>query len=341
LYSFLWKPLEKWLKGVTTIYYAPAGGLHKINFDAIAVNKDEILGDRYRLVRLGSTRSLLSRERNSTIMNRSAYLFGDIQYSPDSSEIVKSRKAETGRTSEKSPDNPSGTKEYTAEPWSELAGTGAEIAEIKATLSRNNFITKEFTRKNASESLFKSIGKTGESPSVIHLATHGFFYPRAHSSGKKRYSEIQSGNNPVIVKNSDPMFRSGLLLYGGNYYWLNGEPYNEEGEDGLLMAFEISQMNLSRTELVVLSACETALGDIKGHEGVFGLQRAFKVAGVRYLIVSLWEVPDQSTADFMNKFYRNWIELKLSIPDAFRKTQKQMRATYRNPLDWAGFILIE
>ena len=137
------------------------------------------------------------------------------------------------------------------------------------------------------------------------------------------------------------MFRSGLLLYGGNYYWLNGEPYNEEGEDGLLMAFEISQMNLSRTELVVLSACETALGDIKGHEGVFGLQRAFKVAGVRYLIVSLWEVPDQSTADFMNKFYRNWIELKLSIPDAFRKTQKQMRATYRNPLDWAGFILIE
>jgi CHAT domain-containing protein len=92
---------------------------------------------------------------------------------------------------------------------------------------------------------------------------------------------------------------------------------------------------------VVLSACETGLGDIQGNEGVYGLQRAFKIAGVKYLIMSLWQVPDEQTAEFMKQFYQNWLEKGMTIPDAFRLTQHEMRERFINPYGWAGLVLIE
>ena len=100
-------------------------------------------------------------------------------------------------------------------------------------------------------------------------------------------------------------------------------------------------MNLSNTELVVLSACETGLGDIQGNEGVFGLQRAFKIAGAKYLMMSLWQVPDEETKEFMISFYKNWLIKKHSIPNAFRKTQQEMRKRFEDPYKWAGFVLVE
>jgi CHAT domain-containing protein len=110
-------------------------------------------------------------------------------------------------------------------------------------------------------------------------------------------------------------------------------------EDGIATAYEISQLNLSNTELVVLSACETALGDIKGSEGVFGLQRAFKMAGVKKMIVSLWQVPDKETAELMAGFYNYWLGGKM-IKDAFIQAQADMRKKY-SPFYWAAFVLIE
>ncbi len=100
-------------------------------------------------------------------------------------------------------------------------------------------------------------------------------------------------------------------------------------------------MTLSGTELVVLSACETGLGDIVGNEGVYGLQRAFKIAGAKYLIMSLWKVDDRSTQAFMTSFYRHWLMEKKTVPEAFRSTQLEMRAKYSGAYDWAGFVLIE
>jgi CHAT domain-containing protein len=137
------------------------------------------------------------------------------------------------------------------------------------------------------------------------------------------------------------MIRSGLIMAGANYAWEHGQPPAPEQEDGVLTAYEISQMNLSNTELVVLSACETGLGDIQGNEGVYGLQRAFRIAGAKYLIMSLWQVPDQQTMEFMSTFYRFWLDEGMSIPDAFRKTQEVMRELFVSPYAWAGFVLIE
>ena len=108
-------------------------------------------------------------------------------------------------------------------------------------------------------------------------------------------------------------------------------------------------MNLSNTELVVLSACETGLGDIQGNEGVYGLQRAFKIAGAKYLIMSLWQVPDKQTSLLMTTFYKKWLEAegpdkganKMSIPDAFHAAQKELREIGLDPYQWAGFVLVE
>ena len=129
-------------------------------------------------------------------------------------------------------------------------------------------------------------------------------------------------------------------MAGGNSAWQGIQP-PEGREDGILTAYEISQMNLSNTELVVLSACETGLGDIQGNEGVYGLQRAFKIAGVKYLIMSLWQVPDKQTSLLMITFYKKWLVEKMTIPNAFHAAQKQLRDGGLEPYYWAGFVLVE
>ena len=136
------------------------------------------------------------------------------------------------------------------------------------------------------------------------------------------------------------LLRSGLIFSGANYAWQNGSnPYEEE--DGVLTALEISNLDLSNTDLVVLSACETGLGDIEGSEGVYGLQRAFKMAGVDLIMMSLWEVPDKETSEFMNVFYTNWLSGQ-EVRTAFRNAQLEMSTIYKDhPEKWAAFVLFE
>jgi CHAT domain-containing protein len=144
----------------------------------------------------------------------------------------------------------------------------------------------------------------------------------------------------VFQQADNPLFRSGLLFAGANAAW-NGKFTEGQEEDGILTAFEVSNLYLPNTKLVVLSACETALGDIKGSEGVYGLQRAFKMAGVKNLVMSLWKVPDEATSDFMQLFYKNMFQGK-PIDLSFYETQKQMKNKYRNePYQWAAWILVK
>jgi CHAT domain-containing protein len=109
--------------------------------------------------------------------------------------------------------------------------------------------------------------------------------------------------------------------------------------NGIVTAQEISNLNLLNTDLVVLSACQTALGDINGSEGVYGLQRAFKMAGVKKLLMSLWEVPDAETAELMQLFYSNVFKGE-TYYTAFRKAQLALKAKYKDPTKWAGFVLV-
>jgi CHAT domain-containing protein len=131
--------------------------------------------------------------------------------------------------------------------------------------------------------------------------------------------------------------RSGLVLAGGNDVWVKTEKGSTD--DGVLTAQEVTQIDMRKNDLVVLSACETGLGDIKGSEGVYGLQRALKMAGVKFIIMSLWQIPDKETVEFMSAFYTNLLKDK-EIKKAFYGAQKEMRAKY-DPYYWGAFVLME
>ncbi|MBK8562631.1 MAG: CHAT domain-containing protein [Saprospiraceae bacterium] len=346
LYELLWQPLEKALEGKKTLYFAPTGLLHRINLGAIPINDETTIADRFGLVEMGSTRQLIVGSHQSAVGRRGAALFGGVQYEMDSTAIVAANSQiqtdllasrSTGSRglsfSETDASQRGGT-------WSYLKWTDMEVAAIE-TILKNASITCNLSKGyEATEEAFKSIGIGIPSPTVLHIATHGYFFPDVKSGANTPSSE--AGKGEAAFKTSEhPMIRSGLLLAGANHAWQTGQPLHPDLEDGILTAYEISQMNLQNTELVVLSACETGLGDIQGNEGVYGLQRAFKIAGAKYLVMSLWQVPDQETSVFMTQFYRHWLEDKMTIPDAFRAAQKEMRERFINPYQWAGFVLVE
>ncbi len=349
LYNLCWKPLDSVLQGVKTVYYSPSGLLHQINFDAIPLENNIMLMDRFNLVRLGSTRSLVVPDLTKVNATNHVVLFGGIQYDLDTTQakVDSSFDIPYGTSPEISFAYTNRSVSQKGDNWNYLPGTEKEVKEVANIIYRSKNPMQVYMGNLASEESFKMIGKDKESPKVLHLATHGFFFPDPKDKSRKPsvYSEEQS-----VFKISDhPMIRSGILLSGANYAWKNGKPFHERMEDGILTAYEISQMNLSNTELVVLSACETGLGDIQGNEGVYGLQRAFKIAGAKYLIMSLWQVPDKQTSMLMTTFYRKWLEAegpdkgrkKMSIPDAFHAAQKDLRDMGLDPYQWAGFVLVE
>jgi CHAT domain-containing protein/tetratricopeptide (TPR) repeat protein len=346
LYDLIWKPLEPMLAGIKTVYCAPSGLLHRLNLAAIPTPEGKVYGERRQLVVMGSTRSLavgtkasqLAVGNGSQTSSNDAYLAGGIRYDSDSTVIAYANRGATSRSIERNPlafqpDSLSitrgGVLDY-------LPATAAEVQEIGQTLRYVSIETKVDTGFYATEESFRQLGVGKPSPRIIHLATHGYFFPDPAVSKK----HLAIGSEPVFKMSEHPMIRSGLIMAGAKQAWLTGK-HPEGLEDGILTAYEISQMNLSGTELVVLSACETGLGDIVGNEGVYGLQRAFKIAGAKYLIMSLWKVDDRSTQAFMTSFYRHWLTEKQTVPQAFRSTQLEMRAKYSGAYDWAGFVLIE
>ncbi|MCE7926706.1 MAG: CHAT domain-containing protein, partial [Haliscomenobacteraceae bacterium CHB4] len=168
-----------------------------------------------------------------------------------------------------------------------------EADNIQSLLQKAGFQADVRKGYAATEETFKQLGKDKPSPRILHISTHGFFFPDPKENPKSAIHNPQS-EAPVFKISDHPMIRSGLILAGGNHAWKTGQPLGNR-EDGILTAYEISQLDLRNTDLVVLSACETGLGQIEGNEGVYGLQRAFKIAGAKNLVMSLWQVPDYQT----------------------------------------------
>lgn len=356
LNQLIYQPLKEVLTGIKTIYFAPSGELHRLNLSAIQLDETTTLADQFQLIRMGSTRQLVSKKNQAMVANQDATLFGAIQYdaSPLPSEALKKNTTinSVQFTEESISTNFQKRGKSNAFPftnvdstlrggnWQYLKWTEVEVDGIELILEDANMKIAVKKGKDASEEAFKAIGEEGDSPKILHLATHGFFFPDPEKTvnGGRR---MDGAHEPVFKISDHPMIRSGLVLAGGNHAWKTGKPIKEGMEDGILTAYEISQMNLSNTELVVLSACETGLGDIEGNEGVYGLQRAFKIAGAKYLIMSLWQVPDFQTQELMTAFYINWLEEKMEIPQAFRAAQKELKERYPLPFSWAGFVLVE
>ncbi|MCX6330771.1 MAG: tetratricopeptide repeat protein [Bacteroidia bacterium] len=339
LYDLIWKPLESSLKNTETVYYSPVGMLNLISFDAIPCPDNKYLSDKYKMVAVTSTREVI--RKNNEIFHSSGNLkvvfYGGINYDSDTSTM----KAATSRYL--SPDSAGKNRYMNNDPargssFAYLDGTLAEVKEIENILTRNKINTVSFTGDNATEESFKSFNNLN-SPALLHIATHGFFFPEPVKMDKE--SEPKAIKSGSTIRSSDnPLLRAGLIFAGGNHAWKN-QPLPQNVEDGILLASEVSEMYLPNTQLVVLSACETGLGEIRGTEGVFGMQRVFKMAGVNYMIISLWQVPDYQTSELMDKFYENWISGK-KIHDSFRNAQNFMKEKYHNsPSAWAAFTLVE
>ena len=174
-------------------------------------------------------------------------------------------------------------------------------------------------------------------PGVLHLATHGFFEPDQQTKNEHRET-----NAPSSLE--DPMLRSGLFFAGANSH-LSGGATAVDLDDGVLTAYEASQLNLQGTELVVLSPCETGLGNVTAGEGVFGLRRALQVAGAESVMMSMWAVPDKETQGLMTLFYTEWLSGKdkhEALRDAQMEMRKRLKARYGKDLPqyWGAFVLV-
>jgi CHAT domain-containing protein len=170
------------------------------------------------------------------------------------------------------------------------------------------------------------------SPKIFHIATHGLYRPSEEVTLEK---EIQGGE-ALLTQN--PLMRTGLLLKGAGDL-LEKTDYNYNMESGILTAHEAMSLNLDKTDLVVLSACETGLGDLEAGEGVYGLQRAFLVAGAKVLIMSMFKVDDDATQKLMLKFYQKWLNSN-NLRQSFIEAKKELRVEYPEPIYWGAFMMI-
>lgn len=347
LHQLLWSPLDKLLReqGVKTVYYAPTGLLHRLNLSAIAEGKSGArLADTYKFVPMGSTRQLsVSQSVERPIQLNGALIYGGVHYEMDSSAITIAN-ASLNATAQDTTGGLFGfayqTEAQRGENWDYLPGSEKEARYLDSLLRHQGINTTLRLGYQATEESFKQIGQNGPSPSLLHIGTHGFFFPDPQDTSRRRAT--LSGDEPVFKISEYSMIRSGLKFAGSKYAWKNGHPLPGGHEDGILTAYEVSQMNLSNTQLVVLSACETGLGDIRGNEGVYGLQRAFRIAGAKNVLMSLWKVPDDATEKLMTRFYSNWLAEKKPLRESFEEAQKWLRGQkgLENPYYWAGFVLV-
>lgn len=311
LYNLLWRPLEPYLSQAKRVYFSPDGLLHRIAFAAIPIGKDKLLCDKYELVQVSSTLQV-ALPQNASRAPISIAAFGGINYNAGLSSAKNVAAVERGINSS----------------FGYLPYTLKEVNSIKKRSLNYGAKPIVFAGNDATEEAFRKLGGTA-SPQILHFATHGFVLPNIQQQA--------SGNLPAFKMSENPLLRCGLVMTGGNKGWLAST--GKSDEDGILTGLEISNVQLPNTELVVLSACETGMGKIEGNEGVFGLQRSFKLAGAQFVMASLWQVPDKETTLFMDTFYTHFLAGK-SIRESFLKAQQYMRKSYP-PYYWAGFTLIQ
>lgn len=330
LYQLVWAPINKYLKDIQTVYYSPFASLNTISFAAIPITDKEVLSDKYRLVQLNSTKSLIENKEQKISQSDPIVLYGGIAYQADSTTLRMQLNKKT------LPNEISKTGSYHADAgqtWNYLPFSEDEVEQIKNSGSKNNFEVTLLSGEQATEESLKEM-QGSHSPAVLHIATHGFFFPDPSQQKVKNATDQN-----VFKYSANPLMRSGLFFAGAYYTWTKNRPFKGL-EDGIATAYEIANLYLPNTQLAVLSACETGLGDIKGSDGLWGLQRAFRIAGVKNLVMSLWKVPDQETAEFMSLLYEN-IFHQQNISDAFTAAQTAMKNKYRNdPFKWAAFILV-
>ncbi|CAN5627351.1 hypothetical protein BH23GEM9_BH23GEM9_05140 [soil metagenome] len=304
-------PVLERLPGCTRLYIAPDGDLSTLPFDALPLGEAGYIIDAYRISYLGSGRDALRLGRPAGPAG-DAIVFSDPLFDLGQESVAGFEPAH---------------------PFEPLPGAREEAEAVGALLG--GWI---YDGADASERNLEAVA----SPLVLHLATHGFFLPDpAHEAQPDEEAPLVGSlamRFDRLAQVPNPMLRSGLALAGANVWSQGGTPQPEVG-DGILTAEDVAGLDLLETQLVVLSACETGLGDVHVGEGVYGLRRAFIVAGARTLIMSLWKVPDEETRELMETFYRELLEEGRSRGAALHEAQHALRRRYPDdPFVWGAFI---
>jgi CHAT domain-containing protein/Tfp pilus assembly protein PilF len=327
-YAFIWKPLEKYLNGVRKIYLSPDGILNQFSFGVLVDEEGKFLIEKYELRYVSSIKDIL-RESEVKSQNKTALLIGNPKYLFDT---VKTQIQKENLTTPLAlRDSPSPYSELS--PLPELIGTEVEVKAIANILKAKNWKAQSFLGYAATE---EAVKKT-RSPRVLHLATHGFFLTLSDFEQAELF-DTSKCKGPAVKTN--PMYRSGLFFAGAD-----NKEKSVLNDDGIFTAYEATNLDLSGTELVILSACQTGLGDIKTGEGVFGLRRAFQIAGAEAIVMSLWSVPDKETEELMVIFYKKWLGGKDKYM-AMREAQNEMREIVKkrygndNPFYWGAFVMV-
>lgn len=314
--KIIWKQIsDNAGEGVKNIYFAPDGPLYKIPIEYLPDFEypNTNISKRWNIYRLSSTGELALKYRRDKRIN--AAMFGGMDFNELSGENSSVDSASTRKV---------GIDElFLSESGlrggvNNLPGTLVEINNISEVLANSKVDYAEYVGKEANEDKFKSI--SGIPVSLVHIATHGFYWTQTDSRKLRKISFLENVNESETEDYA--LTRSGLLFSGANKV-LTGQKIPIGKEDGVLTALEISSLDFSTVDMLVMSACETGLGDITS-DGVFGLQRGFKKAGVNTMLMSLWKVDDKATQMLMTKFYEYFLSGKSKF-ESLRHAQKYVR----------------
>jgi len=331
-YDFYWRPIAEKTKQYEKLYFSPDGIYNQISVNALLnTESGKYVLEEQNIELLTNTKDLIAYRENKTNSNLASApaLFGFPNYNKGLDEAEENNKNVATNIVENASLNRGlrgSLQRYIRGNAlvTELPGTKEEINKIGSIYSNSDLDQpKTFLQNEADELQIKSV----ENPQVLHIATHGFFL-----------EDNESTNNEEDKYSDNPLLKSGLIMAGANSFISSGLNQNAR-QDGILTAYEAMNLDLSDTELVVLSACETGLGELKNGEGVYGLRRAFQVAGADAIIMSLWSVDDQATQELMTNFYQNWIGGQDKLT-AFKNAQQTIKDNYESPFYWGAFVLI-
>jgi CHAT domain-containing protein/tetratricopeptide (TPR) repeat protein len=325
-YSFknYFEPLADALKkyNITKFYFSPDGVYNQININTVQNPfTQKYLLDEYDITLLTNTKELLEpSKKDQTVQDPILIGFPKFNLAKTTTEAA----AKPARTRGGITRGMRGLMRLMrgSEGISELPGTQKEISEISKLFAKQPTI---YLEQQATEDVTKQVNN----PAYLHIATHGYFLEDEES--------LAGGNNKQYVAN--PLLKAGLIMAGAENFLRTGEPINDAGDDGILTAYEAMNLKLDNTRLVVLSACETGLGEVKNGEGVYGLQRALKLAGTQSIVMSLWSVDDDATQELMSTFYKELIATG-DQHVSFRTAQQKIKDKYKTPFYWGAFVMV-
>ncbi len=333
------RPLADDVGGIEDLVVSPDGQLWLVPWAALPLG-DQMLIEKCAIRLVVSGRDLLPATAAAKAPSpTSPVIFADPDYDLNPGEVKKATAAVL-RGRESSDDTARAVESQRGLPKvPRLPNTAAEALAISAAVER--FATKPITYSDryATEGVFKAIAR----PRILTLSTHGFFLPSqqvAPSAGKELSgSPLRSASTVEGQPLENPLLRCGLLLAG-----CNSRTGQQAGDDGILTGLEIVGVDLRGTELVVLSACETGLGDVRNGEGVAGLRQAFQLAGAESVVATLWQIPDRDSALLMSDFFDR-IAKGRGRAAALREAQlarikaRRDRNGAAHPFFWAAFTL--